>query len=366
VFVSSTDRRAKTLLALALDRRTGQVLWQQEVGPGFQKDDKSNYASPSPVTDGRVVVFLYGNGDLAAFDPAGKRLWARSLERDYGPWAYQWTYGASPTLYDGKLFVQVLQRDTAVNGRGRTDGPNESYLLALEPLTGRELWRHVRPTEAHQESQEAYSTPIPCETGGVRQLLIVGGDCLSGHDLATGRELWRWGSWNPTRIGHWRLVPSAVVGAGVALACAPKGAPVYAVKLGGQGPLDDACLAWKGDPQSASSDVATPLLYQGRFYVLNGEKQKLARLEPATGQVEWVGELGVRSKIEGSPVGADGKLYFMNFRGEVFVVAAGPEFKVLHVNPMGDEGDDAIRSSIAVAQGNLFIRTQRKLYCVGK
>jgi outer membrane protein assembly factor BamB len=366
VFVSSTDRQAKTLVARALDRRSGKTLWQQEVSPAYQKDDKSNYASPSPVTDGQVVVFLFGNGNLAAFDPAGQRLWARNLERDYGPWAYQWTYGASPTIYDGKLFVQVLQRNTAVNGHGRTDGPNESYVLALEPKTGRELWRHVRPTEAHQEAQEAYSTPIPCEAGGVRQLLIVGGDCLSGHDLATGRELWRWGTWNPARIGHWRLVPSAVVGDGVALACAPKGSPVYAVKLGGKGTLDDSCLAWKSEPQSASSDVATPLFYQGRFYILNGEKQKLARLDPATGRVEWSGDLGVRSKIESSPTGADGRLYFMNFRGDVFIVEAGPEFKAPQVIPMGDAGDDAIRSSIAVSQGHLFIRTTRKLYCIGR
>ena len=165
--------------------------------------------------------------------------------------------------------------------------------------------------------------------------------------------------------GAWVCV-CVVVGGGVVVACAPKGAPAYAVKLGGQGPLDDSCLAWKSEPQSASSDVATPLLYQGRLYVLNGEKQKLARLAPATGQVEWVGELGVRSKIEGSPTGADGKLYFMNFLGEVFIVEAGPQFKLLQVVPMGDEGDDAIRSSIAVSAGNLFIRTNRKLYCVGK
>jgi outer membrane protein assembly factor BamB len=99
---------------------------------------------------------------------------------------------------------------------------------------------------------------------------------------------------------------------------------------------------------------------------LNGEKQVLSRLDPATGKVEWTGELGVRSKIESSPTGADDKLYFMNFRGDVFIVEAGAEFKLLRVVPMGDAGDDRIRATIAVSQGNLFIRTNQKLYCVGK
>jgi outer membrane protein assembly factor BamB len=85
---------------------------------------------------------------------------------------------------------------------------------------------------------------------------------------------------------------------------------------------------------------------------------------PATGKVEWVGEPGSQSKIESSPTAADGKIYFMNFRGDVFVVEAGDQFKVLHKTAMGDEGDNNLRSSIAIAHGCLFIRTGSKLYCV--
>src|SRR5882672_5719904 len=97
VFVSSTDERNKTLRALCLDRKTGKVLWDQEIGVGYNLDDKSNFASPSPVTDGKAVFFYYGNGDLAAFDFSGKKLWARNIQKDYGQFAYQWTYGASAT-----------------------------------------------------------------------------------------------------------------------------------------------------------------------------------------------------------------------------------------------------------------------------
>jgi len=173
VFVSSTDLNTKTLHAMAFDRKTGKQLWNVEVATGFNQDRMSNFASPSPTTDGTLVYFLYGTGDLVALDFQGKQAWARKLEKDYGQFAYQWTYGASPTLFDGKLYVQVLHRNVVVNGRGRKDGPNESYLLALEPKTGAELWRHVRTSEAAAESQEAYSTPIPFTHGGRLKSLFL-------------------------------------------------------------------------------------------------------------------------------------------------------------------------------------------------
>ena len=365
VFISSTDLRTKTLRALALDRRTGKELWNHEITQGYQLDDRSNLASPSPVTDGQLVYFFYGTGDLVAFDFAGNKVWVRNLPKDYGPFAFNWTFGSSPTLFDDKLFIQVLQRNVPVHGRGRKDGPIDSYLLALAPRSGQELWKHVRPSDAHEESREAYSTPIPFEHAGRREILVMGGDCITGHSLKDGKEFWRWGSWNPNRITHWRLVPSPVTGPGVVLACAPKGSPVFAVKAGSAGNLDDSGLAWTSQDREVSSDVGTPLFYQGRFYILNGDRKSIARVDPATGKADWIGDLGTRVKIESSPTGADGKIYFQNFRGEVFVVAAAPEFKLLSTIPMGDADDNDLRASIAVAQGNLFIRTGSKLYCVG-
>jgi len=367
VFVSSADDRAKTMRALCLERKSGKVLWDQEVGVGYNLDEKSNFASPSPVTDGKIVVFYYGNGELASFDFSGKKLWGRNLQKDYGQFAYQWTYGASPTLYQDKLFIEVLQRDQPVHGRGRTDAPIESYLLALDPSTGKELWKHVRPSEAKMESHEAYTTPIPFEFKGRTELLIAGGDAITGHDPKTGDELWRWSTWNPSFITHWRLVPSPVTGGGVVLVCAPKGAPVYAFKAGAKGKQDDSVIAWKSSEREITSDVATPLFYKGSFYILKGEPPRAAisRVEPATGKVEWTGQLETRIKIESSPTAADDKIYFQNFRGEVFVVAAGEQFKLLGTIPMGDEWDDQLRSSIAISQGELFIRTGHKLYCVG-
>jgi outer membrane protein assembly factor BamB len=366
VFVSSADEQSKGMRALCLDRKSGKILWNQEVGVGYNYDHMSNFASPSPVTDGNVVVFLYGNGEVAAFDFAGKKLWGKSLQKEYGAFAYQWTYGASPTIYEKQVLIQVLNRNQPVHGRGKSDGPIESYILSLEPQTGKELWRHVRPSDAKQESQEAYSTVIPFEHNGRTELLVAGGDCITGHNPKDGTELWRWGTWNPERITHWRLVPSPVAGNGIILACAPKGSPVYAFKAGAKGTQTDSVLAWKSSEREVSSDVATPLFYKGKFYILRGEQRPcISRVDPATGKVEWTGELEDRTKIESSPLGADDKIYFQNFHGNVFIVGASDSFKLIKAIPMGDDGDSQNRSSIAAATGQLFIRTGHTLYCIG-
>ncbi len=371
VFVSTTDTATKKLQALCLDRATGAVLWRKDIAEGIGRDERSNYASPSPVTDGKRVYFYYGTGDLVALDFEGRQVWARNIQRDYGTFAFLWTYSTSPLLHGGTLFIQVLQRDTPVDrtrplASVESAKPVDSYLLALDAANGKELWRHVRPCDAKVESRESFASPVPSAAGAREEILVTGGDCITGHDPKTGRELWRWGTWNPTRIGHWRLVPSPVSGGGVVLACAPKGAPVFAFKAGESGTLDEEKgFAWKSAQREVSTDVSTPLFYKNRFYILNSDRRMLSCVEPS-GKVVWTGELGGRAKFECSPTGADGKIYMMNHAGEVHVVAAGDTFKKAHVAAMGGENDRDLRSGIAVAGGRLFIRTGAKLWCVGR
>lgn len=377
VFLSVAVEAEQTLYALCLEAKSGKVRWKHAVGSGFRSDDKSNFASPSPVTDGKLAIFFYGTGDLVAFDFTGKEVWKKNLMKEYGRFATQWTYSSSPMLADGRLYFQVLQRNEAFTfanvQKGEPEGKNESYLLALEPATGKELWRSVRPSEAVAESREAFSTPVPYTHQGRAELLVTGGDCISGCDPATGQELWRWGTWNPQKIGHWRLVVSPVAGDGIALACAPKRGPVIAMKLGGKGALDQSGIAWQTDDDARkeiSSDVSTPAYDQGRFYIVNSDRQSVACVEPKTGKVLWDQRLegdSVRlQKFESSPTIADGKIYLMDHRGTVVVLQAGDTFKLLAVNAMGGDGQQFIRSSIAVAEGHLFIRTNQQLFCVGK
>ena len=268
-----------------------------------------------------MVVFFYGNGDLVAFDFDGNRLWSRNLQKDYGPFSFfYWTMGCSPLLYDGKLYVSVLHHNPPEEDQGSQKNKSISYLLAVDPQTGKTLWRHFRLSEAVGETQEAYATPIPSEHNGRKQLLIVGGDAISGHDPATGKELWRWGNWNPKRNTMWPQIASPVVFEGLALLCVPKGQPAYAIKTDGDGVRNDDAIAWTTREQKkVTSEVPTPALYDGDFFVLSDSRRCLSRVAAKTGEVKWT--TPVKGSHEASPLVADGKVYTINFDGLVTILA---------------------------------------------
>jgi outer membrane protein assembly factor BamB len=359
IFVSSPDAE-KNLVLLCLNRKDGAIRWKQTVASGDITKGKGNMASPSPVTDGKAVYALFGTGDLAAFDFGGKQLWKRQLGDEYGRFAIMWLYGSSPLLFDGRLYLQVLQRNPAP-----PDYPGrESFLLAIDPQTGKTLWKVARPTEARMESQESYATPQPhIGPDSKAQLLVVGGNCLTGHDPRTGRELWRGYGLN-SRDGEWmRVVASPVSAGAVAIAAGPKKEPLLAFRTDGRGDVTTSGLAWKFD-EKKTPDVCTPVFYQGKLFVLDGDSRTLTCLDPGSGEKKWQGVLETRQVIRSSPVAADGKLYAIDENGTVFVCGTGDEFKLLATIPMGDA--QGTRASIAISDGQLFIRTTEKLYCVGK
>ena len=208
VFITTTDKSKEELLAVAYDLKSGKKLWSEVVGKGLNQDNRSNYAGASPVSNGKHVVFFYGTGDMAVFSHDGKLQWKKNIQEEYGKFYFLWTFSSSPIIHDEKIILQVLQRDTPVHPAQQGGGKQSSYLLALSLDDGKEIYKTPRPDEAKSESKEAFSTPIIHEFNGKPQLLITGGDCITGHDPNTGKEIWRWGTWNPTKIGHWRLVPS--------------------------------------------------------------------------------------------------------------------------------------------------------------
>jgi outer membrane protein assembly factor BamB len=134
----------------AVDRTNGTVRWKRPLGGGNRRMMKQQMSSPSPVTDGKVVWVMTGTGVLKAFDFAGKELWGRDIQADYGRFGLQWGYASSPLLFEDALFVQVL------HGM-HTDDP--SYLLRIDKLTGKTVWRVLRATRARFESPDAYTTP---------------------------------------------------------------------------------------------------------------------------------------------------------------------------------------------------------------
>lgn len=367
VFVTSIDPENDAVQGMRIDAETGKIVWTKTLCKDTRIDERSTFAGPSALTDGKIVWFFTGTGDLWALNFDGEEIWHRNMEDEFGVFAMQWTFSSTPQLHDGTLYLQILQRDVPVNGRGRTDGPIDSFLLAMEPDTGQTKWKHVRKTDAVQESKEAYSTPIPILHDGRPEILILGADYITGHDPTDGKELWRWGSYNPEKIGHWRTVPSPVYGKGTILACGPKGSPVYALAAGGNGFLLDTDRRWTSEGKEVTSDVPTPLFYEGFFYILNERLKMLSCVEPMSGAIAWTKQLPAKVKLETSPTGADGKIYMMSHLGEVFVVSAGPSGgEILNATTFGQAQSVYIRASIVPANGTLYIRTDDTLYAVRK
>ena len=372
VFVASTDPASKGLLVTCLGAGDGKHYWQKRVGDDI-KAPQNNGATPSPVTDGQRVWFLFGSGDLVALDVNGELLWSRNLVKDYGNLCTKFGYSSSPLLWGGKLYVQILRRAKPYSGPAGTEQVLDPLVLALDPLTGKTLWQHVRPSDAVDESREAYSSPVPFENKSRNELLVQGGDCLSGHDPATGEEFWRI-EYNPERRTIWRLIPSPVTVGGLIVAAKPRGGPLLAVKAGGHGALAADALAWTYDERT--TDSGTPLVYQGLIYVLQSDKNDpwnkgsksssgifLLVIDPATGKEAGRCQIATGGAWRASPTGADGKIYLMSEDGEVVVVAAGPNGKVLS---RADFADGPACATIAVANGCLFIRTASKLTCIAK
>ncbi len=374
VFLSCADQRRGNVLAMCFSGTDGKLLWSEPAG----RDRKfmgglHNAASPSPVTDGKTVWFLYGNGGLHAFDMDGNHLWARQLEEDYGRFIIKWGFASSPLLYEGKLFIPVLQNVKP----GRYDkkkspgvaadtrkGPLESFLLGLDAGTGKTVWRHVRkvPADVKDESTESYATMTPFEGDGRKEIVILGGEHVTSHDPATGEEIWRW-QFTPHERKVWqRTVAPVTPGEDRVFFPRSRWQWTYGLKPAGRTGTLPPDAAWKQD--TAPGDVAAPLLYKGRLYLLSGKHKSLTCMEPATGKVIWSGRLG--SDFRASPTGADGKIYCIGMTGKVYVVAAGDEFKLLSEIDMAEKRTKRCYSTIVPANGRLYVRMPEMLYCIGR
>ncbi|MHC5059103.1 MAG: outer membrane protein assembly factor BamB family protein [Planctomycetota bacterium] len=359
VFVSSTDSRTKGLVALCYDVRTGRLLWRRETGRD-RRAMRNNMASPSPIATADAAYFFYGTAGLFAFGHDGAALWQRDLERDHGFNSLMFGYSSSPMLMGDRLYVVAVRNAKQDRYKNAPPGRSDSYVLAIDRKTGRDVWKHVRSTDARGESQEAYVTAVPLRRDGAVDVLVLGADYLTAHDPDTGAERWRWGGYNPRKLGHWRIIPSPVAAGGIVFVPGPKYSTGFAVRPGGNGRLGAESVAWTFGKRIP--DASTPLYYKGRLYVLDDNRKVLTCLDPETGKQHWQGNLETKAVIRASLTGADDKLYIMSEAHEALVISAD-EFKVLHRTKMGDEG--LARSTIAAARGRLFVRAADALYCIG-
>ncbi len=331
-----------------LDKKQGTVLWKKRLGGGNVKMRKHNMSSPSPVTDGRAVYVMTGTGILKGFDLNGAELWSRDIQKEYGQFGLNWGYASSPLLYQDALFVPVL------HGM-KTDEP--SYLLRIDKKTGKTVWRVERPTEAIQESPDAYTTPALLKYGNTVEIVITGGDVVTGHDPATGKELWRLKGLNPENQPFYRIVASPVV-IGDMVYAPSRVRPLVAIRAGGRGDITSTHKVWSFQN---GPDVPTPVS-DGKYLYLVDDRGIMWCLDAKTGETVWGQKRVAPGTYSASPVLADGKLYVTNEDGVTTVVKAGPQFEVMAENHL----DEYCLSSPAISGGQIFIRTSGHLYCIGK
>lgn len=346
VFVSVGE--GSSLALWAVERATGTPRWKRPLGGGNRRMMKQQMSSPSPVTDGTAVWAMTGTGVLKAFDFSGRELWTRDIQADYGRFGLQWGYASSPLLYQGALFVQVL------HGM-HTDDP--SYLLRIDAVTGKTAWRVERPTRARHESPDAYTTPAVLRHGSATEIVITGGDAATGHDPATGKELWRADGLNPQNDTSYRIVASPVTFNDLVYA-PTRERPLLALRAGGRGDISKTHVAWSFNN---GPDVPTPVTDGKYFYSIN-DRGIMYCLDARTGKTVYGPQRLRSATYSGSPVLADGKIYITDEDGVTTVVQAGPTFATLAENDL----EDYTLSSPAISDGQIFIRTASFLYAIGQ
>ena len=331
-----------------VDKVAGKMLWKKLLGGGNVKMRKQNMSSPSPVTDGKSVYVMTGTGIFKAFDFNGNPLWSRDIQKDYGEFGLNWGYASSPLLVEESLYVQVL------HGM-RTDDP--SYVLRIDKKSGKTVWRVERPTTAIRESPDSYTTPALLRYGKTSEIVVTGGDCVTGHDPATGTELWRANGLNPDNNPSYRIVASPLVFNEIIYA-PTRVRPLLALRAGGRGDITSSHLLWS---TLNGPDVPTPVTDGKYFYIVN-DRGIVWCLDAKTG-AEIYGQQRIKpGTYSGSPVLADDKIYVTNEEGLTTVIKAGPKFEVVAENPL----NDYCLSSPAISDGQIFIRTAANLYCIGK
>ena len=346
----SNDQSNHSWRLIALDRRTGKVLWDRvahEGTPKTKRHPKSSQASATPATDGRHVVVSYGSEGLYTYDFDGKLLWKQDLGVLNPGWFYdpdiEWGVGSSPIIWKSSVIVQC-------------DIQKNSFIAAFDVATGKALWRTPR------EELPSWSTPTIYEKDGHTELVTQATKFTRGYDPATGKELWRLSGNSEIAIPTPVIGPDLII---VSNGYTPI-QPIYAIKPGATGDItlkagqtQSDFVAWstnRGGPY-----IPTPVIYRDHLYVLaiNGV---LTTYDVRTGQRVYQQRVGAGGSFSASPVAGDGKIYILSEDGDVYVVKAGPAYELLSTNPMGE----VVMASPAISAGALIIRGVKNLFAIGQ
>jgi len=327
-----------TFKVMALDRNTGKILWETVAWQGTPYDNrhrKSSYASSTPATDGKLVYAFFGTEGLYAYDYNGKLAWKAQLG-NLG--TVGMGTGTSPILFENLVIVQCDEE----NGES-------SFIVALDKKTGKEVWRTPRKV------QVSWATPILVRTAKRAELITSGTEFVISYDPATGKELWR------HKGVESNAIPSPVANSDMVFLVAGFPAKIaMAIKLGGSGDLTGTPnVPWTYAKGTAY--VPSPILY-GDYLYLTTDRGILTCIDAKTGEVKYEGgRIPIPATFTASPVAFDGKILMTSEDGDTFIVKAGPKHEILGTNSVGE----AVYASPAIADGRIFIRGEKNLYCIG-
>jgi outer membrane protein assembly factor BamB len=327
---------------LCFRRSDGKQLWQVSVpdAPAEKLYTKNSYASATVSTDGERVYAYFGNAGLMAVNFDGKQIWHVSfgvLQLYHGP-------GGSPLLYKDRL---ILFQEQRLMSRDVTTDPG--FIVAIDKKTGKELWRRPR------NPQPGWGTPVAIQAGDRVEIIVSSSRRIEAYNPETGDVLWTCGG------NTMEVIPTPVVGHGLVFCTSGRAGPTLAVRPGGTGDVTATHVAWstpKGSPF-----VPSPLLLGDYLYTINDMASVASSFSAKTG--ELIGQLRLgepqREGFSASPVAVGGKVFFTNDEGDTFVLSQAPDFKLLHVNRIGER----TLASPALVDGRWYIRTQAHLFCIG-
>ena len=324
---------------LCLDRATGKPLWQKtaaELVPHEGHHPDNDFASATPVTDGKHLWASFGSRGVYCYDLAGNLKW----QKDFGDLTTRLSFGegSSPALHGDTLVTNW-------------DHDGQSFIVAQNALTGDVLWRKDR------DEKSAWATPLIVEGHGRTQVVTSASNKVRSYDLKTGELLWECGG----QVGN---VTPAPVTDGKLVFCMSgyRGSALYALPLDQSGDLTGTDkIAWKAD--RGTPYVPSPLLYDQRLYFTQSNDGLLSCLDAATGKVLIDRQRlpGIR-RVYASPVGAAGRVYLTSRDGTTLVIRHADAFEVLATNKL----DDDIDASPAIVGKELFLRGMKYLYCLGE
>lgn len=326
-----------------LNKNTGKVIWEKTVYEGVPKVKrhvKASFANPTPATDGKSLVVSFGSEGLYCFDLEGKLLWKQDLGTLDGGWTagpdFHWGFASSPLIYKNLVVVQC-------------DTQNQSFVAAYNLANGKRVWQTPR------EEDSSWSTPTIYESKNGAELITSGTKFYRGYDLLTGKELWRIADGVDVKI------PTPVVADDLFFlggGSSNERHAFYVVRAGLRGeitPADAKNIAWQH--QSIRPHIVTPIVYRGYLYVCT-DNGILSQYQASTGESTFRARLGSGGSFAASPVAADGKVYFFNEDGDVFVVKAGTTYELLAKNSMGE----VVMATPAIAGNMMVVRGQSHVY----